>query len=163
MVNERNNVLFGVLGAVLGALIGGLLWIGVSMLGFIAGIAGFAVIFFATKGYKILGGTLDKKGGVISIIISMIVIFGADYMAYVIDIYKIISEVYNISFSEVFKEFPSMMSEFDGWPEFIKDLLIGYGLTIWASFTLLKSLFAISRSEKVKLEEYPEINNNNNE
>jgi hypothetical protein len=80
------NVLLGTLGALLFALGGGVVWVLISQVGFIAGIAGLLTIFLAITGYKKFGKKLTKRGIVICIIISIIVILLASFISLTIDV-----------------------------------------------------------------------------
>lgn len=63
----RENILLGIIGAVLGVLLGAALWVFLGRIGFIAGIAGYAIVFCGMKGYELLGGHLSK-GGIILVL-----------------------------------------------------------------------------------------------
>jgi NADH:ubiquinone oxidoreductase subunit 6 (subunit J) len=76
------SVPLGILGAIIGAVLGGILWVIVGRMGYIAGICGFAVILLAMKGYKLLGKKLSRKAMVLIIIISLAVLFAANYVSY---------------------------------------------------------------------------------
>lgn len=54
------SYLNGFIGALLGGLLGSLIWAGVMYIGFIAGLAGFLIGFFAEKGYRLLKGKEGK-------------------------------------------------------------------------------------------------------
>jgi hypothetical protein len=75
MIQEPENVPMGILGALLFSLVGGVLYFIIYQLGFIAGIAGFVSVICAVKGYKWLGKRESVKGVIISVIISVAVIF----------------------------------------------------------------------------------------
>ena len=80
------NVLLGTLGALLFALGGGVVWVLISQVGFIAGIAGLLTIFLAITGYKKFGKKLTRRGIIICIIISIIVILLASFISLTIDV-----------------------------------------------------------------------------
>lgn len=79
--SKKSSLVAGLVGAFLGSLIGAVLWILIYKLGYIAGIAGAVTSICAMKGYAILGGHLDKKGVLGSVIIMFIAIFFANKFA----------------------------------------------------------------------------------
>ncbi len=138
-----SNVFLGILGAILGALLGSVIWIIIGKLGFIAGIAGYFMMYFAIRGYRMLSGFLDKKGQIIAVIIAFLMIFAANYTQYVMEYLKY---YYNNQYSlrnlmDAYKTLPDLLQNADIWGDFIKDLVIGYLLSIWASFDILRSIF----------------------
>lgn len=139
---KRGNVLLGFVGAVGGSLIGVALWLVISMVGFIAGIAGFLMLKFALLGYQKLSGKLDKKGAVISLFVAAFMVFGANVLDFVISICKAYFE-FEASFDTVrfvVTNFMELMTEYDMWRGFWVNLVIGYGLSIWSSFSLIGSI-----------------------
>jgi hypothetical protein len=140
----RSNILLGILGAFLGAAIGGVLWIVIGKLGFIAGIAGFVMMSFSIQGYRKFSGLLDKKGKIISLLIAFIMIFGAQYMSYALEYCKAYySGIYSISnLSYSFKNVFDFLSLTESWSYFLKDLAIGYALSIWSGYGIIKSTFS---------------------
>ena len=140
----KSNVVLGTIGAFIGAMLGGVIWIVIGEIGFIAGLAGFAMMFFAIKGYSGLSGRLDKKGQIISLIIALIMIFVADYTSYAIQFCKYYFDG-NYSINNLvtsFKNLPEYLTYADYWGSFIKDLAIGYALSIWSGFGIIRSVFA---------------------
>jgi len=138
------NVLLGTIGAILGALLGGIIWICIGNLGFVAGLAGFAMMFFSIKGYGLFSGHLDKKGQIISLITTFIMIFLANYTLYALQYCKIFYDG-NYTINTILNSFKNLSSYLfiaGSWDSFMKDLLIGYGLSIWCGFGLIKSIFS---------------------
>lgn len=139
---KKSNMFLGIIGAIGGSLIGVLLWLGISMIGFIAGIAGFAMLKFALLGYGKLSGRLDKKGAVISLIIAAGMVFFANVLDYVVTICRAFFQ-WEASLDTVLyvvRNFSELMTEADCWGGFILNLIIGYALSIWSSFQLIKSV-----------------------
>ncbi len=139
----KSNVLLGILGAILGALLASVLWIIIGKLGFIAGIAGYFMMYFAIRGYRKFSGFLDKKGQIIAVIIAFLMIFAANYTQYVMDYMKY---YYNNHYSirnliDAYKTLPDLLQSADIWGDFIKNLVIGYLLSIWSGFSILRSIF----------------------
>jgi len=143
----KSNVVLGTIGALLGAILGGVIWIIIGKLGFIAGLAGFAMMYFAIKGYSGLSGNLDKKGQIISLIIAFAMIFVANYTLYALDFCKY---YYDGNYSpnnliDSYKNLSSYLTYSDYWFTFLKDLIIGYALSIWSGFGIIRAVFAKTR------------------
>lgn len=137
----KDNVFCGTLGAVIGALIGSALWIVLGQVGFIAGIAGYAIVFCSIRGYKILGRQVSKKGIVICVIFSMLMILVAEYISTGIEIYQVFKEDYYITVMDSMKLVPEFLKEDDIRNELLKNLVVGYGLAIWASYSPIKNMW----------------------
>lgn len=138
---RKENPLLGIIGAVFGVLIGSALWIAIAQIGFIAGIAGLAIIFCGMKGYEILGGKISKKGIVICIVLSCLVILGAEFVSIAIAVYGEMNKLYELTFTEALSWLPEVIQRPEVIAGIIKDLAVGYGLTIWASFAKLKNVW----------------------
>lgn len=141
--SKKNNYLSGVLGAFLWSLIGVLIWIAIGKFGFIAGIAGFLMMKFAIYGYQVFSGGINRKGRIISLVIAFLMIFVANYMLYVIEMstyyYGNVFNIENIVKSVI--SLPDYLSFTELWGDFIKDLAIGYGLSIWSGLDIIKEVF----------------------
>ena len=73
MKSERiEHVFTGTVGAFLGSLIGVACIVGVGQLGYVAAISGLVMAVCAIKGYALLGGSMSRKGAVISCVLTVI-------------------------------------------------------------------------------------------
>lgn len=136
----KSNFIAGLVGAFFGSLIGCAAWILIYKLGYIAGIAGAITAICSMKGYELLGGRLDKKGVVGSVIIMLIMIFVANKAAWTWDAYDSLKD-YGWSFAELFQELNYILEESDLIGSYITDLAIGYILTVVASFKTIVAAF----------------------
>lgn len=139
---KRGNPVLGVLGAVGGSLLGVLLWVLIGYVGFIAGLAGFVILKFALVGYQKLSGNLDKKGAVFCLVLAVFMIFGANVLDFMIVICQAFFE-YEASMDTVryvAVNFAELMAMGEMWPDFMKNLIIGYGLSIWSSHRLIRAI-----------------------
>ncbi len=136
---RKENVLLGLIGAIVGVLLGSVLWIVIGQIGFIAGIAGFAIVFGGMKGYELLGGRLSKAGIVICVLLSLLTIIGAEFVSIVIALYQELSKLYAVTIQDVVAWIPDLMKEPEVAGGVAKDLIVGYALAIWASFANVKS------------------------
>lgn len=134
VVREKNNVFLGIIGSILGALIGSILWIILYQFDYIAAIGGLAIALCSIQGYKILGGKLNLLGILITIIVTILGIFSAEYLAVTIAFYREAGE-YGYSFFECFKQIWTLFEYKDFMREFVGELAIGYGLTIIGSIS----------------------------
>ena len=137
---KKSNVFLGIIGAIGGSLVGAILWVGISLIGFIAGVAGFVMLKFALKGYEKLSGKLDKKGAVISLIIAALMVFFANVADYVVTLCRAFFE-WDASLDTVWyviRNFGALMTDADCWGGFFLNLIIGYGLSIWSSLGLIR-------------------------
>ncbi|MCI9564607.1 MAG: hypothetical protein HFG30_01175 [Eubacterium sp.] len=134
---EPSNVITGIVGALIGSLLGVALWVAIYHLGYIASIAGIAIIFCAMKGYEILGRSLDKKGVIIAAIISVIMVFAANHLAWTTEVYLELKEFGEISFLNILKRMFDFISEADIMKEYLSDLGMGYVLTLIGGISMI--------------------------
>lgn len=131
---NTSNIVTGIVGALIGALLGVVVWILIYHAGYIASIAGIAIIFCALKGYEILGGSLDKKGVIIAGAVSLIMVFVANHLAWAVEFYMEMSKYQIISsdmgFFDVLKNMSDFITLADAWKEYYSDLGVGYLLTL---------------------------------
>lgn len=115
---KTENVVLGTIGAIIGSIIGSVLWIILDQVGFIASIAAVAIIFCGIKGYEIFAKKISKKGLIICIIITLIVIFLADLVSLGISAYIGLKSEYDVSlircifYSYEFLSVPEVASPF---------------------------------------------------
>ena len=103
----KENVLAGIVGAFLFSLAGAVIYFLLNLIGYIASISGLVGAVCAVKGYAIFSKKESKKGIIISVIISLLVMVLAWYfcLAYdIYDAYKIGFEAGEIDFSLTFLE-----------------------------------------------------------
>lgn len=144
---KPSNPLFGVIGALFASLLGVGLWILIGQVGFVAGIAGLVILKLALGGYQKLGGSLDKKGAIICLIITAGMIAGANLLDYAVSMTRAYFQ-YEASFETlayVFSNFGNLMSDMDMWSGFFIDLAIGYGLSIWSAAGAIKGIFNMEK------------------
>lgn len=131
--------LCGILGAFLGALAGAVLWLLVSLFGIIAGLAGFVMLRLTLLGYEKFSGKLDKKGAVICLLLTVMMIPAADLLDYGIALCRVYLS-YDFSLDTIFfvtANFGTLMTEFGAWSGFVRDLIVGLVLSVLASWNLI--------------------------
>ena len=125
---QKSKFVPGLIGAFLGALIGAVLWILIYKLGYIAGIAGAVTSICALKGYEMLGGHLDRKGVITSVIVMILMIFLANKIAWSLELYNELS-AYDWTFSDCYQNLMYVLSEAGITGSYVQDLVVGYLLT----------------------------------
>ncbi len=144
MKAQKSNLAGGLVGAFLGALIGCVVWVLIYRLGYIAGIAGAITAICAFKGYEMLGKHLDLKGVISSLVIAFIMIFFANKLAWSWEIYDVYVEYYYITFFDAFLAAEEIIAENDLTAAYYGELVIGYLLTLVASFKNIIAAFKSS-------------------
>lgn len=148
--SQKSSLIPGLVGAFLGSLIGALLWIGIYKLGYIAGIAGAVTVICAFKGYEKFGGALDVKGVLLSVIISAVMIYLANNIAWAWEAYDALKD-YGYTFSETYRSLGDILAETDTTAPYYSDLAVGYFLTLVCSIgTIINALRSSSGSYKMK-------------
>lgn len=137
----RENILLGIIGAVLGVLLGAALWVFLGRIGFIAGIAGYAIVFCGMKGYELLGGHLSKGGIILCIILSFLAILAAEFVSLGITVHSELGEMYSLSMADSFRIVPELLKESELISAVAKDLIFGYALSIWASYSSVRNIW----------------------
>ena len=147
---QKSSLIPGLVGAFLGALIGAVLWIGIYKLGYIAGIAGAVTVICAMKGYEKFGGAMDVKGVLISVIISVVMIYFANNIAWAWEAYDAL-ESYGFTFSDAYRGLQDILVETELTSSYYGDLAIGYFLTLICSIgTIISAFRSSSGSYKMK-------------
>ena len=145
---KSENVIAGIIGAFLLALVGGILYFVIYQLGYIAGVCGLVTVFLSNFGYKkFSGGHMTMKGVIISIIISVVVIFLGEYFGLSYAIYDAYKEDYYITLMDAVKATPEFLREPDILGSVVKDLVIAYALGAFASIGTIRQNIGASREE----------------
>ena len=138
--SQKSSLIPGLVGALLGALIGGAMWIGIYKLGYIAGIAGAITVICAMKGYELFGRAMDVKGVIISVLISIVMIYFANNIAWAWEAYDAL-ESYGFTFSDAYRGLQDILVETEMTKNYYADLGIGYFLTFICSIGTIVSAF----------------------
>lgn len=148
--SQKSSLIPGLVGAFLGSLIGALMWIGIYKLGYIAGIAGAVTIICALKGYEKFGGALDIKGVLVSVLISVVMIYLANNIAWAWEAYDALKD-WGYTFSDAYRGLGDILKETDLTGSYYGDLAIGYFLTLICSIgTIISAFRSSSGSYKMK-------------
>lgn len=126
--HQKSKLLPGLVGAVLGALAGGVLWVLIYKLGYIAGLAGLLIAILSLKGYEKFGGYLDVKGVIASVIVIVAAILMANRMAWAWEAYDALKD-YDWTFFDCYRELIYILKSSEIYNVYLRDLLMGLGLT----------------------------------
>ena len=124
--------------------------VGYGALIYIAGIAGFLIIFLAMQGHKLLGGGLDRSGVVLSVLVSLVMLALANAVGYAWMISDAVNDLNpgRSSVAYILQNFGDMMDLLELWPDFIGDLAIGVVLTVVVAFSSVASAFRAAKKPK---------------
>ncbi|MBQ8637812.1 MAG: hypothetical protein IJ468_01435 [Lachnospiraceae bacterium] len=132
---EHENVITGILGAFVLSLAGAALYFAIYQFGYIAGICGLVSFMLAYWGYqKCSGKTGSMKGIVISIILTIITLFLAEFLCLTYEIYSVYTGEYGIEITllDALKATPDFLTDPEVLPAVLKDLAVSYFLCILA-------------------------------
>ncbi len=142
--NTKSNLALGIVGAVIGAALGGVLWILIGKLGYIAGIAGFAIVALAIAGYGKLGKAVDIKGVVVSIIASILVLYLSNRILWSWSLYDELKQYYEVTFFDAYNVMYDVLAELELDGEYWGDFFIGFIFTVLASIGTIVKTFRAS-------------------
>lgn len=134
-IEKQENVGMGVLGAVLFSIAGGALWVLLDRVGFLAGISGYVAFLCATKGYAIFAGKQSKKGIIISVIASIVMMLIAAYVCLAWEVFDAFREMgTSVAFLDCLKYSYEFLADGEVAGSFFLNLLIGLVLCVVASY-----------------------------
>ena len=141
VMSKKGNILTGIVGGIIGSLIGVALWVIIYSLGYLASIAGLAIAICTIKGYEMLGGKINKLGILITFIITIIMVYVAQYLALGVEIYQVFKNDVPITILDALKSVPDFLLENEVRRSFYSDLSIGYLLTLVGSISTFKHTY----------------------
>ncbi len=149
VVLQPVNWPLGIIGALAGIILGIVLWVIIYQAGYIAGICGFATVFFSIKGFQILGKRLTKSAFWLCIVLSFFSLLLAEGICIVLKVHKLYTAYgVNLSFSELISESIALLQYEEIASGIRSDLLFGYILMLVASFSSIKNIFKNIPSEQ---------------
>ena len=157
---NSENVLFGAIGAFLFALAGGILYFVLYQIGIFAAVSGLVGVICAIRGYTIFAKGESLRGIIISVIIALLVLVAAWYLALAYDVFLAYQDWYAIgevdftlSYFESVRVAHLFLAEI---PEYLTDLgisivLAGVGCAGYIASTVkrLKAEKAAEASEEI--------------
>lgn len=140
---QKGNFVPGLIGALLGGLLGAILWVVIYYLGYIAGLAGAATIICAFKGYELFAKHLDKRGVITSLIVTVVMLFFANRIAWAVSAYSDLKEL-GVTFFDVYQNLDELIQLNELTASYYGDLIIGYVLTALCSISTIKRTWQTS-------------------
>lgn len=137
---KKSNIVGGIVGAFIGALIGSVVWIVIYQMGYIAAIGGLAIAVCNIKGYEMFGGKLDKKGIVITSIITIVAVYLAQHISLGLEIYDTY-KLEGFTIMNSMKSVPNFLESESISRVFFGDLAIGYFLTLVGSVSYIHKAY----------------------
>lgn len=95
----ESNAVTGILGAFVLAVLGVAVWVIIAQMGFLSYIGSLAIIGAVFGGYRLAGGSMDKKGIAISAVISVVMNVLGFGITLVIEVQKVIHDCFGYSIS----------------------------------------------------------------
>ena len=126
------NVVAGVVGAFLFALIGGILYFLVYQVGYIAGICGLIIFILANFGYHLFAkGEKDTVPGLVTaVIMTILVIFLAEYLSLSYEIFTVFRDDFDITMFDAIRATPDFLADPEIMGPVGQDLLMAYGFSV---------------------------------
>ena len=157
-IQEKENVIAGIVGAFLFALAGGVVWFLLYQVNFLAGISGIVGVVCAIKGYELFAKKQSIKGIVIAVIAAIFVMVLAWYLCLSFDVYKahqIWHEAGDIDFTITFTEAVRcaylFLSDGEILAEYLLDLVIGLALCGVGAYRSIANAVTRVKQEKEQI------------
>jgi hypothetical protein len=135
----NGSVLTGAVGAALGAIVGAIPWAVVSFFGWFVGYLGLLISFVSCKGYEMLHGKETKIKGIIVLVVSLLAVVLAEYVAMLASLMKEfpgtpLSTCF-VALNEAIRYDPEMQAIV------IKDLVMGWLFAVLGMYSTIKQIF----------------------
>ena len=154
-IQEKENVIAGIVGALLFALAGGALWFLLYQVGFLAGVSGIVAVVCAIKGYSLFAKKESLKGVIIAVIAAIFIIVVAWYFCLSMDLYKVSQEWYAngetdfaLTFAEAVGSAYLFLSDGEILGAYLLDLGIGLALCCVGAYRSISNAVLRVKQEK---------------
>jgi len=138
-IKEKSNVFMGIIGALVIGLIGVAVWVLIgTLLDIISYWGGLAIVASVFGGYYFAGRAMDKKGIIVSFLLSFVMTAAGLVIIYVVEM---MNTGLNISFFEGVRWFVSVMSDTETNTAFISDFSFSFLITLIAGLITSVSLW----------------------
>lgn len=138
-IKEKSNVFMGIIGALVIGLIGVAVWVLIgTLLDIISYWGGLAIVASVFGGYYFAGRAMDKKGIIVSFLLSFVMTAAGLVIIYVVEM---MNAGLNISFFEGVRWFVSVMSDTETNTAFISDFSFSFLITLIAGLITSVSLW----------------------
>lgn len=116
---------------------------------FIAGIAGYAIVYCSFKGYTKLGKKMSRKGVVLCVVMCALVILFADFFSLSIDIYRAFSD-YSITLAHAIYLTPAFLVQGKVLVRALINLGLGYLVAFLGCYPFVKSVWQATKERPQK-------------
>lgn len=102
------------------------------------------MVICTMKGYELLGGRLNALGITVTCIISVAMLFVAEYLCLGLEIYKIYNEntrVLSVSIFDALEDVPLLLTDPEAAGAVFRDMAIGLVLMIVGAFSTVKQTY----------------------
>ncbi len=155
---QKENILFGIIGAFLFSLVGGVAYYLIYQVGFIAGISGLIGVVCAIKGYEFFAKSISSKGVVISIVMAALTLIAAWYICLTQDVYNAcIAWQQEGLIDSVPSFFDCITFSYEflaDVPEYYTDLAISLVLAVVGSASYLTKIFKEKKAQRYNADAY---------
>ena len=155
-IEKQENVGMGILGAVLFSVAGGALWVLLDRIGFIAGISGYVAFLCATKGYALFSGKQSKRGIIISVVASIVMMLIAAYVCLAWEVFDVF-RAEGVSFLNCLKYSYEFLADGEIAGSFFLDLLVGLVLCVVASYRDVITAFTTAEDSTEQPADVPTV------
>lgn len=164
IMERKENVLAGTVGAVLCALVGGLLWFLLYQIDILAGISGLVGVICAIKGYAFFAKGESLKGVIIAVLAAVLVMVLAWYMCLSLDVYNAYQDWFaagevdfTVTFPEAVRGAYMFLEETEIALAYFKDLAIGLLLCVIGAGRFVSDAVKRVKAEKQAVQPAEEI------
>ena len=157
-IAKKPNILLGIIGAFLFSIVGVAVFFGVYQLGYIAGICGFLIYWFASFGFGLFTGTkktMTTSRLVTSILVMIVMIFVANFACITYDIIKALNEAYaeyglsiKASVGEAVELIPLVLEDSGAAGEVYGNLAFSY---LFAILSIIAEIVAFAKAKKAQI------------
>ena len=156
VMQEKENVLAGAVGAFLFALAGGILWFLLYQFGYLAGISGLLGVVCAVKGYEVFAKKESLKGVIVAIVAAVVVLLIAWYLCLSLDVYNAVKDWYaagevdySLTFAESVLNAHLFLADGEILVAYLKDLAVGLVLCGVGAFRYVANAVRRTRQQKM--------------
>lgn len=133
--NDSSNIIMGIIGILVLGLVGTVVWVlAASVFDVISYWGSLLIVFSVFGGYRLAGGAMDKKGVVISFIMSLVMVSLGAITVSAIEVQQALEEIYGVtvSLSEGFEWLSALLEDEATRKSFVTNLGVSVIITLAA-------------------------------
>ena len=143
----NGNVVAGVVGALLFSLGGAVIHFALTQIGYVAALSGLIMFVLANFGYGLFSGRKNTVAGVVTaVIVTIIMIFVAEYFSVAFLIWQEAKKEYEVSLFDAIRVMPEVLSDPESRAEFLKELLLSY---VFGAVGVVSTIIARKKEGKI--------------